>query len=140
MRLGSRIFVTPWLISLAAAVILSSVTAFAVSPAHEAGKGVYMNARCFACHGELGYGTAGPRFRNDKMLSIDKYVIGQILIGRGIMPAFADKLSNQQIAAVASYVRTSWGNKFGDVSAEQVAKTRKQLATAGKSSPSNSSQ
>ena len=46
-----------------------------------------MQSGCFACHGELGYGGAGPRFRNDKLLAADQYVIGQILIGRGIMPA-----------------------------------------------------
>ncbi len=86
-----------------------------------------MHSGCFACHGEMGYGGAGPRFRGDKLLSADDYVIGQILIGRGIMPAFGPKLSDQQIAAVATYVRNSWGNRFGAIAPDQVAKMRKTL-------------
>ena len=86
-----------------------------------------MRAGCFACHGEMGYGGAGPGFRNDKLLAANDYVVGQILLGRGIMPSFAHKLDDQQIAAVASYIRNSWGNDFGPVSGEEVAKARKQF-------------
>jgi len=91
------------------------------------GAEVYMQARCFACHGEQGFGGVGPRFRQDHFLAPPDYVIGQILIGRGIMPSFAETLNDEQIAAVATYIRNSWGNNYGEVKAEQVAATRKEL-------------
>lgn len=94
---------------------------------HQAGHQVYMHARCFACHGEYGFGGVGPRFREDRFLGVKDYVVGQILIGRGVMPSFADSLDNQQIAAVATYIRTSWGNNFGAVSPSDVAKVRNQI-------------
>jgi mono/diheme cytochrome c family protein len=43
------------------------------------------------------------------------------------MPSFAWKLSNQQVADVATYVRNSWGNKAPPVSAHQVASLRSNL-------------
>lgn len=91
------------------------------------GKHVFMQARCFACHGEYGFGGVGPRFRENRFLGMGDYVVGQILVGRGLMPSFADALTDQQIAAVASYVRTSWGNSFGAVKPQEVAKLRKEV-------------
>lgn len=88
------------------------------------GAEIYKESRCFACHGQLGGGTIGPSLAGDKMLTVSRYVISQILIGRGIMPAFGDKLSDAQIAAVADYIRNSWGNKFGPVSVQEVTDTR----------------
>jgi mono/diheme cytochrome c family protein len=40
------------------------------------------------------------------------------------MPAFGEKLSDEEAAALLSYVRGSWGNKEGAVTQEQVAKQR----------------
>src|ERR1700743_2198771 len=42
----------------------------------------------------------------------------------GSMPAYAAKLSDQQIADVATYIRNSWGNSASAVTAAQVAKAR----------------
>lgn len=111
---------------LIAGFIAVGIPAFAESSTNH-GAEVYAKANCAACHGGLGYGGAGPRFRGDKLLSADTYVVGQILIGRGIMPAFGDTLSNDEIAAVATYIRTSWGNDFGPVSPSRVAEIRKSL-------------
>jgi mono/diheme cytochrome c family protein len=86
-----------------------------------------MQARCFACHGGYGFGGAGPRFRENRLIALGDYVVGQILIGRGIMPSFADTLSDDQIAAVATYIRNSWGNKFGEVKPDQVAQLRQKV-------------
>lgn len=94
-----------------------------------AGRQVFMAARCFACHGEYGFGGVGPRFRENHFLGMGDYVVGQILIGRGVMPSFANALDNQQIAAVASYIRNSWGNQFGPVQADEVAKVRDKIKT-----------
>jgi mono/diheme cytochrome c family protein len=91
------------------------------------GRTVFMRARCFACHGEYGYGGVGPRFRENRFLAMGDYVAGQILIGRGVMPSFADALDDKQIAEVASYIRNSWGNQFGSVKPEEVAKVRQEI-------------
>jgi mono/diheme cytochrome c family protein len=40
------------------------------------------------------------------------------------MPAFEEKLSDEEAAALLSYVRGSWGNKEGAVTEDQVAKQR----------------
>jgi mono/diheme cytochrome c family protein len=44
------------------------------------------------------------------------------------MPAFAWKLDDRQAAAVATYVRNSWGNAAPEVSPDQVAKLRGKLS------------
>jgi mono/diheme cytochrome c family protein len=43
------------------------------------------------------------------------------------MPAFAWKLSDAQVAAVASYVRSAWGNAAAPVSASDVGSLRQKL-------------
>lgn len=45
----------------------------------------------------------------------------------GAMPGYADRLSDRQIAAVLTYVRTSWGNDAGEVSTEQVEEWRREF-------------
>ncbi len=42
----------------------------------------------------------------------------------GSMPAYDTKLSDQEIADVATYIRNSWGNAAPTVSADEVAKAR----------------
>ena len=41
--------------------------------------------------------------------------------GKGLMPAFKPRLSNAEIAAVITYIRTSWGNKATPVTEAEVA-------------------
>jgi mono/diheme cytochrome c family protein len=40
------------------------------------------------------------------------------------MEAYGDKLSDEEVAALASYLRSAWRNKGGEVTAKQVAKQR----------------
>lgn len=40
------------------------------------------------------------------------------------MPAFGDKLSDEDVAALLTYVRSAWGNRQGPVTADEVAKQR----------------
>jgi mono/diheme cytochrome c family protein len=91
------------------------------------GSHLFTQHRCFACHGQAGNGGVGPGFREDRFLRITDYVIAQILLGRGIMPPFADQLNDAQTAAVATYIRNSWGNNFGPVEPQQVARVRNEL-------------
>jgi mono/diheme cytochrome c family protein len=50
---------------------------------------------------------------------------GKIHVGtsdyNGMMPAWGQQLSNADIAAVITYVRSSWGNTAGAVTEAQVA-------------------
>jgi mono/diheme cytochrome c family protein len=41
------------------------------------------------------------------------------------MPAWADQLSDEEVAAVINHERTSWGNNAPTVTAEAVAKVRR---------------
>ena len=91
------------------------------------GSHIFRESGCFVCHGEMGNGGAGPGLRGDPFLSITDYVVAQILLGRNIMPAFGEALSDQQIAQVASYIRNNWGNHFGTVDPQEVARLRKQF-------------
>lgn len=97
----------------------------------EDGEKIYMENSCFVCHGQQGFGGIGPAFRNNPFLKLTDYVAGQIIIGRGVMPPFGNKLDDKQIAEVATYIRNSWGNQFGVVKPNDVAEARHELSAAG---------
>lgn len=84
------------------------------------GQQIFTSAGCTGCHGQAGQGGIGPRLAGDSKLADPLFVAGRILNGGGSMPAFRNQLSPEQIAAVATYVRTSFGNGFGPVTADQV--------------------
>jgi mono/diheme cytochrome c family protein len=44
------------------------------------------------------------------------------------MQGYADRLTDQEVADLASFVRSAWGNKAGAVSAGDVAAVRKSQA------------
>jgi cytochrome c oxidase subunit 2 len=90
-----------------------------------AGEKVYA-ANCKVCHQDKGQGLP-PTFPS---LIGDKIVTGpaeghinQILKGKNAMPPFA-RLSDADIAAVATFERNSWGNSAGEVQPAQVAAQR----------------
>jgi mono/diheme cytochrome c family protein len=95
-----------------------------VSQQNASGADLYKQSGCVVCHGGFGTGGFGPTLAGDPMLALQQYVVAQILIGRGQMPAFDRRLSDEQIAAVASYIRNSWGNNFGPVATKEVTDTR----------------
>lgn len=78
---------------------------------------------CFACHGSNGQGGRGPKFvGNSRILTNTELVVRHIYYGGHFMPPFGKALTQQQIAGVATYIRTSWGNKFGAVTEQEVKK------------------
>ena len=87
------------------------------------GATVYENY-CVSCHGPSGGGGVGPALAGSQDLSDAASVVRQVLQGGGGMPAFAGQLSDAQIAAVVSHIRTSWGNDFGAVEPAFVAEVR----------------
>jgi len=103
------------------------------------GEKVYRGA-CIACHEADGSGAPRiypPLPGNANLQSaIPANTLRIILEGAqtlttprapnaGSMPAYADKLSDQQIADVATYIRNAWGNSASAVTAAQVTRARK---------------
>ncbi len=80
----------------------------------EQGATIYAN-NCVACHGDAGQGGGGAVLANEPTLADGVMVVRQILYGGGFMPAFGPDLTDRRIAAVATYVRNSFGNAFGVV-------------------------
>ena len=92
------------------------------------GASVYRN-RCARCHGNNGQGQwyghdAAPRLDgNFARLSV-RGISVQVIQGGTYMPPF-DSLTDREIAAVATYIRNSFGNNYGIATEEEVAKNRK---------------
>jgi mono/diheme cytochrome c family protein len=85
------------------------------------GEPLYL-ANCRQCHGSKG--TAGvPLAGNEKVASFD-WLVNVIMTGPGYMPEFQEVLSDQEIAAISTFVMNSWGHDYGLVTAEDVASMR----------------
>lgn len=87
------------------------------------GKEVYERI-CQACHMPTGQGAAGagayPALAGNPKLENPLYIVAVVLNGLKSMPAFAD-LSDEEIAGVANYIRSHFGNEFSErVTTEQV--------------------
>jgi len=103
-----------------------------------AGAAVYTHA-CIACHEADGSGSPRiypPLPGNANVQSADPLSTLRIIIdgaetvttprapNTGSMPAYGEKLSDQEIADVATYIRNSWGNAAPAVTPAQAAKAR----------------
>ncbi len=114
--------------ALVAAGLVTAVGAqrFAGYP-YQTGEELYEHV-CQGCHMPGGKGAQGagmyPALAGDKKLASPLYPVVVVLKGQKAMPAFND-LTDAQIAEVANYVRTHFGNAFpGMVRAEQVKALR----------------
>ena len=91
---------------------------------------------CAACHQAQGEGVPGafPKLAGDAFVHGPAPKVAYLLThGRGGMPSFANDLSDAQIAAVLSYVRSAWGNHAPPIAPATVAAARKGTATEDKS-------
>lgn len=86
---------------------------------------------CAQCHRANGEGlpaTFPALNKNPFVLGDPKPVIATVLNGRkgslGQMPGWKDKLDDQQIAAVVTYIRQAWSNRAPAVTPAMVAATR----------------
>jgi mono/diheme cytochrome c family protein len=81
------------------------------SAAQSAGKAVFASAGCGSCHTLKDAGATGAVGPNLDDLRPDAGTVSQIVkSGGGAMPSFSAKLSDAQIAAVASYVSSVAGH------------------------------
>ena len=91
-------------------------------------------ASCAACHQQNGTGIQGafPSLVGSSIvLDEDPQLMIEIILAGydarseyGVMPPFSNQLSDEEIAAIATHERTSWGNDASPVTAEQVKEIR----------------
>ncbi len=82
---------------------------------------------CSACHQATGKGVKGafPALAGSPFVQGDpKIVTTTVLNGRAGMPAFKDDLTDADLAAILTYVRSSWGNKAPAIKPADVAAAR----------------
>lgn len=97
------------------------------------------NANCVACHQASGKGLPGvfPPLDGSEWVNGDERILANIVLHgvsgeisvmgqtyKGAMPAFP-QLSDAELAAVLSHVRSAWSNKSAPLKAELVEKERK---------------
>lgn len=97
------------------------------------GEALYMST-CAACHQQDGKGLAGafPALAGSPIVNSEdpELLVTIILKGYdarteyGAMPGLEDQLSDEEIAAIATHERSSWGNDAPAVTAEEVKKIR----------------
>lgn len=89
------------------------------------GESIFRN-ECAVCHGDAGEGGVGPRLANSASVRTPGLVVDMVIYGfpdHG-MPAFGPQFDDEEIAAVATFVRNNFGNSAGPVSPEEVAAAR----------------
>jgi mono/diheme cytochrome c family protein len=128
-------------------------TAAALAKGHEADRGAELyDDNCAACHHTDGEGSpkALPKIAgNSSVLAQDPHsLIRLVLAGSALpgttaapsalgMPGFGWRLSNEEVAQLLTFIRTSWGNQASSVSVSEVARVRGALEA--QSSPKTSS-
>lgn len=87
---------------------------------------------CAACHQPDGTGMPPtfPALAGNSNLENVETIVTNIYQGQGNMPPFPD-LSAEEIAALATYLRNSLGNSFGEVTTEEVTAILGGLEAAG---------
>ena len=79
---------------------------------------------CAECHQVDGTGWSNlyPRLAGNPIVTLHdpEPIIDTVTYGQGSMMGFHDKLTSQEIAAILSYIRNSWGNHAPAVSFRQI--------------------
>ena len=111
------------------------------------GKVVY-STTCAACHQATGEGVEGtyPPLAGSEWVNGDEAKVVRILLHgvtgpievagetfNGMMPAWGATLKDDDIAAVLTYVRSTWGNTGAPITAAKVASIR--AATTSRTTP-----
>jgi mono/diheme cytochrome c family protein len=93
------------------------------------GEGIYADL-CQGCHMAGGMGATGagayPALAQNPKLASSDYLLAMVIRGRKAMPPLGDLLNDEQVAAVANFVRSHFGNAYpGDVTAQVVQAARR---------------
>jgi mono/diheme cytochrome c family protein len=115
------------------------------------GKEIY-GSKCVACHQATGQGIPGvfpPLLASEWVLGDEKVLVNILLHGivgdlevkgnqyKGAMPSWKD-MSDAELAAVMSYIRSEWGNKGSEIEPATVKAQRE--ATRLRTEPYNNAQ
>lgn len=89
------------------------------------GEALY-HAVCQSCHMPNGQGGAGaaafPALTRNSKLEAAGYPIIMVVNGNKAMPSFKGMMSDAQIAAVVTYVRSHFGNSYSDAATVEEVK------------------
>jgi alcohol dehydrogenase (quinone), cytochrome c subunit len=117
--------------------------------ASKPGAMVYLD-NCAACHRPdgMGYERVFPRLAGNPVAEADNplSLVTVVLQGsetprtqgtpaRFVMPGFAWRLSDQEVADTINFIRTSWGNRASLITPKDVARVREQTGAAHPSPP-----
>ncbi len=106
------------------------------------GKRLY-TANCVACHQNSGLGVAGqfPPLAGSQWVTGDQGKLIRVLLHglqgpvtvkgslyNGNMPAFGQKLNDEKLAAVLTYIRQEWGNEAFSLSSEDIKSVREKTS------------
>lgn len=137
----SYFLLNPGLTSATTSAAVGAPTGNAATPVAVDGAQIF-SSRCASCHQATGAGLPGvfPPLAGSEWVNGDAKTVALILLlginGKigvagstfnGTMPAFGTTLSDAEIAAVASHVRASFGNKSPALTADLVKTERTKL-------------
>lgn len=97
------------------AALLGSTMLLGAAPAlaqAKTGAALFSESGCAGCHGGEGGGGMGPALASNANLADEAMVMATIHDGRGSMPGFGARLSEQEIKALSDYIRTAFGNAY----------------------------
>jgi mono/diheme cytochrome c family protein len=106
------------------AIVRPAIAPLTASAASKPDGAAIYSAKCASCHKADGKGGAPfPALAGstDVTAKDPTAIIVVTVKGKGMMPGFRPGLSNAEIAAVLTDIRTSWGNKASAVTEAQVA-------------------
>jgi mono/diheme cytochrome c family protein len=128
-----------------ASALAATLLGFALAPVRAGDAGVSMSgpstfpqqdgpalfqAICQGCHMPDAQGAAGagayPALAGNKKLAAAAYPVYTVMRGRKGMPALASYLSDAQVAAVVTYVRTHFGNNYADPISTELLKAARE--------------
>lgn len=98
-------------------------------PSFQQGQEIY-KADCLPCHGPNGAGVLYSKsaLNNNTLVTGDpNELIAVILFGRegaGAMPGWKMTLTDQEVAAVATYIRQAWSNRADPITPAMVKEIR----------------
>jgi len=133
---------TVWPIFVAPAALVVLVFVFGLTTVYAGNGGVSMSgptqfkqqdgqalfeAICQGCHMPNGAGAVGagayPALAHNQNLAAAAYPVITVLNERKAMPPLGSYLSDAQVAAVVTYVRTHFGNNYSDLISPDMVKT-----------------
>lgn len=117
-------------LATAATTVVAQVTV-PTAEVMSAGQSGYERS-CQSCHGANGEGGIGVQLQGNAILQSSAGVVEMIITGYANhgMPPFAS-LPDDTIAAIATFLRNSWGAAYGTVEPSLVAQIRDQIEAAG---------